>query len=93
MNGKVRLPLTKKQDKILQYIVDFFADHNYPPTYYEIKEAHNFKSPGHAYSVVKALVNKGYLEIESANHRAIRLTELSEDMPTSSQLELFSKES
>jgi repressor LexA len=92
MNGPVTLPLTEKQKKVLQYIIDFFAEHNYPPTYPEITKKLNYKSPGHAYSVVKALKNKGYLTMaESTNHRSLRLTEISENMPTSRQLTLFEK--
>jgi SOS-response transcriptional repressor LexA len=89
MNDSVRLPLTQKQKQVLQYIVDFFSEHRYPPTYNEIGHALNYKSPGHAYAVVKALESKGYLKIISSNNRSIRLTELSEGMPTSKQLDLF----
>ena len=90
MNKKIRLPLTKQQEKVLQYIIDFFAKKSYPPTYPEITEALNFKSPGHAYAVVKALKSKGYLtSSNSTNHRSLLLTEISENMPTSQQLSLF----
>lgn len=91
MNSDIRLPLTKKQKKVLQFIIDFFSKNNYPPNYYEIKQAFKYKSPGHAYSIVQALVKKEYLYINASHHRSIRLTEISEDMPTSHQMELFSK--
>lgn len=91
MDETIKLPLTKKQKQVLQYIVDYFTEKRYPPTYTEIKTAFNYKSPGHSYAVVKALAHKGYLEVLSSGHRSIRLTGLSEDMPTSNQLELFRK--
>lgn len=89
MNGPVKLPLTKKQKKVLQFIIDYFDEKMYPPTYKEIGDFFNHKSPGHAYAVVKALVNKGYLEVNSSKNRSIRLTDISEELPTSKQLEFF----
>lgn len=92
MNRTIKLPLTQQQKDVLQYIIDFFAKNNYPPTYPEISEALEFKSPGHAYAVVKALKSKGYLtSSESTNHRGLLLTEISEEMPTSQQLSLFNE--
>ena len=89
MITQIKLPLTEKQKRVLQYIIDYFAEKHYPPTYTEIKDWFNYKSPGHAYVIVKALVHKGYLEMSPSKHRSIRLTDISQDMPTSKQLELF----
>jgi len=93
MNKPVKLPLTDIQQDVLQYIIDYFAKQNYPPTYIEIQKYFDFKSPGHAHGIVKALKKKRYLTTaEETNHRSLRLTELSEDMPTSDQLELFEQD-
>jgi SOS-response transcriptional repressor LexA len=83
----IRLPLTKKQKLVLQYIIDYFGENHYPPTYNEIKKTFNYKSAGHSYAVVKALVHKGYLDVSSLGHRSIRLTGISESMQTSKQRE------
>jgi SOS regulatory protein LexA len=53
--------LTKKQLEFYRYIVDYKAEHNIWPTYREISERFDFKSPNSVTQNIKALVKKGFL--------------------------------
>lgn len=54
--------LTRKQKEFYQFILDFKAENNIWPTYREIAERFDFKSPNSVTQNIKALVRKGYLK-------------------------------
>jgi len=54
-------PLTKKQKKVLNFILDFSYDKNKAPTLRDITENFSFKYTSTAQFYVNKLVDKGYL--------------------------------
>ncbi len=54
--------LTRKQLEFYQFIVDFKAEHNIWPTYREISDKFDFRSPNSVTQNIKSLVKKGYLK-------------------------------
>lgn len=66
--------LTKKQKSILDYLVSFFQDHGYMPTYREIAEEFNLSSPASIHQYIKALEDKGYISTSRNEARSIELT-------------------
>ncbi len=53
--------LTRKQQVFFHYIVEFRNEHQMWPTYAEIAEAFDYKSPNSVTQNIKALLRKGYL--------------------------------
>ncbi len=53
--------LTRKQLEFYRYIVDYKAENNIWPTYREIADKFDFKSPNSVTQNIKALVKKGFL--------------------------------
>lgn len=53
--------LTRKQKQFFDYIVDYKKEHDVWPTYREIAEAFNYKSPNSVTQNIQALLKKGYL--------------------------------
>lgn len=70
---KVLPPLTEKQGRCLEFILNFFAEHRYYPTQREVAEAMAIKS-NTAEMYLKPLEEKGYLSRERTKRRNIRLT-------------------
>jgi repressor LexA len=56
-----KVQLTRKQKEFLDYIVDYKNDHDVWPTYREIADAFNYKSPNSVTQNIQALLKKGYL--------------------------------
>jgi DNA-binding MarR family transcriptional regulator len=67
-------PLTERQAKCLEYILNFFVEHRYYPTQREIADAMNIRSAT-AEMYLEPLELKGYLKREPGRHRNIRLTD------------------
>lgn len=65
--------LSPKQDKILQFITEFQARYDFPPSTREICSHFGFTSPRAAIDHLKALEKKGYLQIHSGKSRGITL--------------------
>lgn len=53
--------LTRKQKEFFDYIIDYKKEHDVWPTYREIAEAFNYKSPNSVTQNIQALLKKGYL--------------------------------
>jgi len=65
--------LSPRQDKILQFITEFQAEYNFPPSTREICAHFGFASPKAAIDHLKALEKKGYLQIHSGKSRGITM--------------------
>lgn len=65
--------LSSKQDKILQFVTEFQAEYNFPPSTREICSHFGFASPRAAIDHLKALERKGYIQIHSGKSRGITL--------------------
>ena len=53
--------LTRKQKEFFDYIIDYKNEHDVWPTYREIAEEFNYKSPNSVTQNIQALLKKGYL--------------------------------
>ena len=53
--------LTRKQKDFLDYIIEYKKEHDVWPTYREIADAFNYKSPNSVTQNIQALLKKGYL--------------------------------
>lgn len=53
--------LTRKQKEFFDFIVDYKNEHDVWPTYREIAEEFNYKSPNSVTQNIQALLKKGYL--------------------------------
>ncbi len=53
--------LTRKQKQFFDYIVDYKKEYDVWPTYREIADAFNYKSPNSVTQNIQALLKKGYL--------------------------------
>jgi repressor LexA len=67
--------LTKRQQQVLTMIRDFMTEYNMPPTRVEIAQAMGFRSPNAAEDHLKALHNKGAIELYVGSSRGIRVVE------------------
>ncbi|MGD0887201.1 MAG: hypothetical protein ABSA46_20345 [Thermodesulfovibrionales bacterium] len=85
----LKIPLTEHQRKTLQFIVDFIDQNGYPPKIVEILEGVGYNNPGYVHKILSYLEKKGYIVRIKGSHRGIRLTEISENLPTSNQLSFF----
>lgn len=66
--------LTKKQQDILNYVVEFVHTHDYAPSYREIGENFHLSSPATVHAHVAALRRKGYL-VGGATARSIEVSQ------------------
>ncbi|MEK4853863.1 helix-turn-helix domain-containing protein [Paenibacillus sp. FSL H7-0756] len=66
-------PLTKRQEETLQLIKGFIAQKGYAPSVTEVADLLKLKSRSTAHSLVKQLVNKGYLEKTDFEVRTLRV--------------------
>lgn len=67
--------LTPKQQRIYDYIVEFTAEHGYPPSVREIAAAVGLKSPSTVHFHLKALEEAGVISRGSGKTRAITAEE------------------
>ena len=56
-----KIQLTRKQKEFFDYIVEYKNEHDVWPTYREISEEFNYKSPNSVTQNIQALLKKGYL--------------------------------
>lgn len=74
MNTSIKgLGARKKQ--IIQFIHEFRQQHTYAPTVREIADGVNLLSSSTTQNHINWLVEQGYIELEKAKPRTIRLTE------------------
>ena len=66
------LTLTERQQRVLDFIVEFMRSEGFPPTRAEICEALGFRSPNAAEDHLRALVKKGAIEMLPGTSRGIR---------------------
>lgn len=66
-------PITEQQQKVLDYIGGFIAEHRFPPTRIEIADHFGYKSPNAADAHVKGLVRKGYVTLRRGTARGITI--------------------
>ena len=66
-------PPTPAQQRVLDFIVSYFARELMMPTYAEIAEGLAFRSPTAVQHHVEALVRRGWLELRPGRARAFRL--------------------
>ena len=64
--------LTERQQRVLDFIVDFMDTEGFPPTRAEICVALGFRSPNAAEDHLRALVKKGAIEMLPGTSRGIR---------------------
>lgn len=69
------LPLSDRQQLILETISEFIVDKNYPPTIPEIQQSLNLQNPGAVHKCLTALERKGYIKRIKGMHRGMDLTE------------------
>ena len=68
--------LTKRQRQILDYITDFFKDHDYAPSYREIADYFSLSSAATIHQHIKTLQEKGFLKTDFNQARSIELIEI-----------------
>lgn len=78
--------LTKKQKNILDYVVKFYQDFGYMPSYRDMAEALGLSSPASIHQYMKTLEEKGYLKLEDGS---IELTSQSLPVPEAVSLPLM----
>lgn len=78
--------LTKRQQQVLDMIRDFIEEYNMPPTRVEIAEAMGFRSANAAEDHLKALLNKGAIEMYAGSSRGIRVVGFEEGLPVIGQV-------
>ncbi len=64
--------LTVRQQRVMDFILDFIAEQGFPPTRAEICNALGFRSPNAAEDHLRALTKKGAIEMLSGTSRGIR---------------------
>ncbi len=65
--------LTRQQQNTLQYIEKFIADNGFSPSLIEIAEGIGIASKGVVHRYVQALIQQGYLRMNSGRHRGLEL--------------------
>jgi len=86
MNREIRLPLTASQEKTLQFIIDYIDDKKFPPTIIEIQKEVGINNPGLVHKILLALEKKRYITRNKGMHRGIFLTDISQTIPNSKNL-------
>ncbi len=70
--------LTKKKDRIYQFIFRYILEHDYAPSIAEIAEGLGIKSKGHVHREIKVLEKAGLIIRTKASHRNIQLVDQDE---------------
>lgn len=65
--------LTIKQKMVLEFVINFIKENNYPPTINEICHALSFKYPNSVFVVLLNLETKGYISTTSGKSRTIKI--------------------
>lgn len=66
--------LTRLEEKVLQFITRYIAQHGHAPTLEEIGRGLGVRSRGTVHRYVESLVNKGHVYREGRSWRSLRLT-------------------
>ncbi len=73
--------LTRQQQNTLQYIEKFIAENDYSPSLSEVAEGIGIASKGVVHRYVQALIEAGYLRMNSGRHRGLELVPQEEESP------------
>lgn len=73
--GKARLPLTKRQWEILDYITAYIRVQGYSPTYREIADHFELASLATVHEHLASIERKGWITKQRNEARAITLTQ------------------
>jgi len=76
-------PLTDKQRLALDFIERYVATHTVPPKLQEIADGIGIRSRGVAHRYVQALIDAGFITMNSGKHRGIRLLKPNTHRPES----------
>src|SRR5436309_12983224 len=66
---------------MMEFISNYIAEHDRPPTNREIGQAMGIASPGHVDYHRSVLAKKGYIEREANTSRGLKLTTVAEPNP------------
>lgn len=93
MNSKqaLPLPLTEKEKSVLEFIEQQLKDNGVSPSYQEIKDYFGFASYNSVQNYLKQLTNKGYIQVNPHQKRAIQLLNTSTTVQESVQNWLLNK--
>jgi repressor LexA len=67
--------LSSKQEQVLKFLINFNAEHGFPPTIRELCHHFGFKSLNTAHFYLRSLEKKGYIQIHPGKGRGITLSE------------------
>lgn len=65
--------LYKKEREVLQFLAQFQNQHGYSPTLHEIATATNHRSNSTVHALIRALVDKGYVQKVDGNARVLKI--------------------
>jgi repressor LexA len=65
--------LSSKQERVLEFLVNFNTDHGFPPTIRELCQHFGFKSLNTAHFHLRSLERKGYIQVHPGKGRGITL--------------------
>ncbi|RLB89900.1 MAG: repressor LexA [Deltaproteobacteria bacterium] len=66
--------LSSRQEQVLRFLIDFNAEHGFPPTIRELCHHFGFKSLNTAHFHLRSLKKKGYIQIHPGKGRGITLS-------------------
>ena len=66
-------PISEKQKRIYDFIIDFTTSHGYPPSVREIGNAVGLRSPSTVHTHINTLVERGLLQKDDRKTRALSL--------------------
>ncbi|OGG95334.1 MAG: repressor LexA [Candidatus Lambdaproteobacteria bacterium RIFOXYD12_FULL_49_8] len=67
------MEMTKKQQVIFDYIIEYIEDHQYPPSVRDIAAHFDLASAGGVHKHLKNLVEKGFISLDPNVSRSIRV--------------------
>ena len=65
--------LYRKERDVLEFLAQFQKTHGYSPTLSEISQATGHKSNSTVHSIIRALVEKGYVQKVEGNTRVLKI--------------------
>jgi repressor LexA len=65
--------LSSKQERVLEFLVNFNTEHGFPPTIRELCQHFGFKSLNTAHFHLRSLEKKGYIQVHPGKGRGITL--------------------
>lgn len=78
----MKTPLTAKQQRVYEFLVDYIETNGYPPSVRDICSALHFSSTATAHAYLSTLEKKGYIEKDTQKNRCIKITAKRESAET-----------